>query len=402
MLKQEKRPGPILLFNFVSKTLDISGSLDYDKMLKKAFRNTGLNDLGKDFNVESLQVLVKSINQEANLHPFGNLMIREKLIGQLENRLWAEYWFNKYPEILDLEVLPIIMITGLQRSGTTKMQRLLSDQPGARALMSWEALYPAPIKDSNETAKRIARTNKNERAVKYISPTFQSIHPIHTDRPEEDVLLLDVHFMSSSSEAILNVPSYANWLEQQDHTEAYLYEKKLLQLLQWQKGGEFWVLKSPHHLQYLNEFNKVFPDSRTVWMHRNIEDCIPSFLSMLYYSRSMFVENVDKKALKSHWLKKLSLMLEGGLNYRNTNSNKIIDVAFDQFIEDENKVIASIMNTLSPNSTLKKQEIQVDSGLEYKSRHRYNLDDWGINLNDLRVTFEDYVKVVNIQMKSQT
>lgn len=136
MLKPEKRPLPIRLYNIISRSIGISGKLDYDALLKKAKRNTGLQFLGTDFNEEALQVLIMSINEEAQLHPFGNLMIREKLIGQLENRLWAEYWFKKSPEILEQELLPIVMITGLQRTGTTKMQRLLSDQEGARALMS--------------------------------------------------------------------------------------------------------------------------------------------------------------------------------------------------------------------------------------------------------------------------
>ena len=88
-------------------------------------------------------------------------MIREKLTGQLENRLWVEHWFKRHPEILEQEVLPILLITGLQRTGTTKMQRLLSAQKGARALLSWEALYPAPIKTINESEKRIRRTQRS-------------------------------------------------------------------------------------------------------------------------------------------------------------------------------------------------------------------------------------------------
>lgn len=388
MLKPEKRPIPIQLYNTIFRSFGINGKLDCDRLIKKAKRNTGLQFLGTDYNEAALQVLIESINEEAQLHPFGNLMIREKLIGQLENRLWAEHWFMKHPEILDQDVLPIVMITGLQRTGTTKMQRLLSDQEGARALMSWEALYPAPIKESKETKKRIGRTKKNEKAVKFISPTFQSIHPIHTDQPEEDVLLLDVHFMSSSSEAIMHVPGYARWLEEQDHSEAYEYEKKLLKLLQWQKGGQYWVLKSPHHLQYLDEFTKVFPNSNIIWMHREIENCIPSFLSMLYYSRSMFTQHVNKKALKSHWLKKLSLMLDGGLAFRTSNPDKITDIKFTEFMKDEDRVIDEIMSRMlnGERKTIKME----GNNKSYVSHHRYQLADWDIESVELNGMFQRY------------
>jgi len=392
MLEPEKRPLPVRLYNRLYKIIGINEKLDYNRLLQKAFRNTGLNFLGSDFNEEALQVLIKSINEEAQLHPFGKLMIQEKLIGQLENRLWAEHWFKRYPEILEQEVLPILLITGLQRTGTTRMQRLLSAQKGARALLSWEALYPAPIKTFKEKVKRIKRTNRNERAVKFISPTFQSIHPIHTDQPEEDVLLLDVHFMSSSSEAIMHVPTYAEWLEKQDHGEAYTYEKKLLKLLQWQQKGKYWVLKSPHHLQYLKEFTGVFPESRIIWMHREIESCIPSYLSMLYYSRSMFTRHVDMHALKSHWLKKLSRMLDGGLSYRASSPGKIMDVKFENFIRDELKVVSRIAGHLiHENMQIEATRNIVET---YTSNHRYQLKDWEINPGDLNAKFERYNSLV--------
>lgn len=392
MLKPEKRPIPIQLYNVISKSIGINGKLDYDKLVNKARHNTGLRFLGTDFNEEALQVLIKSINEEAQLHPFGNLMIREKLIGQLENRLWAEHWFAQYPEILEQDILPILVITGLQRTGTTKMQRLLSYQEGARALMSWEALYPAPINEIRESKKRIARTNRNEKAVKFISQTFQAIHPIHTNQPEEDVLLLDVHFMSSSSEAIMHVPSYAEWLEEQDHMEAYGYEKKLLKLLQWQRGGKFWVLKSPHHLQYLDEFTTVFPHTDIIWMHREIENCIASFLSMLYYSRSMFTQHVDKNVLKSHWLNKLSLMLDRGLAYRDSKPGQIMDVKFNDFMKDESNVVSEVLIRVLDDDH-KATKVEVNDG-NYVSNHSYQLEDWEIEPVDLINKFEKYKTLV--------
>jgi len=123
MLQAEKRPFPIIVYNQLAGLPGLNGDLSLDKTLKKASRNTDLNDLGNDFNDEALKVLLKSINEEAGLNPFGQLMIREKIIGQLENRLWATHWFKKNPEILEQEILPIALITGLQRTGTTKMQR---------------------------------------------------------------------------------------------------------------------------------------------------------------------------------------------------------------------------------------------------------------------------------------
>lgn len=389
MLKPERRPIPIQLYNTFAKTTGIGTQLDFDKIIRKARRNTGLIDLGSDFNENSLRQIIESANEEAQLHPFGVLMFKEKLISQLENRLWAEHWFKKYPEILDQELLPVVLITGMQRTGTTKMQRMLSELPGARALLSWEGLYPAPIHNKHETKKRIGRTNRNEKAIKWISPTFHAIHPIHTHEPEEDVLLLDVHFMSSSVEAILNVPGYANWLSQQNHEEAYRYEVKLLKLLQWQKGGKFWILKSPHHLEYLDIIDRIFPQLEIVWMHRPIEECIPSFLSMLYYSRSMFSSMVDQKAIMVQWLNKLEVMLQSGLEYRVNNPGRIGDVFFSDFINSGKSVFRNIFNNIQSLP----EELSIKTkgnGNKYVSKHKYSLADWNLSIEYLSERFGFY------------
>ena len=396
MLQPEKRPIPIRIYNQLAGLIGVGNGLSFDKLLKKAQKNTGLSDLGADFSEIALKLLLTSINDEANLNPFGTLMIREKLISQLENRLWAEHWFKKYPEILDQEVLPIVVITGLQRTGTTKMQRILSGFPGARALLSWEALYPAPIGAESEISKRQRRTRRNERAVKWISPAFHSIHPIHTDQPEEDVLLLDLHFMSTSSEAIMHVPTYAKWLGNQDHTDTYMYEKKLLKLLQWQRTGKFWVLKSPHHLQYLDVFMKVFPGSTIIWMHRSIEESVPSFFSMLYYSRNMFVDEVDKNALKDQWLSKLEDMVREGLKFKQHAPDKIMDIAFADFMQSETDVLSRIVNQMAPGLDLAELIMVDDQENKYVSNHRYRLSDWNLTEEELRLRFGEYSRELEI------
>ena len=44
-----------------------------------------------------------------------------------------------------MEVYPPWVIIGLQRTGTTKLHRLLTADPANRVLKSWEALNPAPF-----------------------------------------------------------------------------------------------------------------------------------------------------------------------------------------------------------------------------------------------------------------
>ena len=137
--------------------------LDKDDLIKSAKKVTGLNDLGNMFWDEPLDKLLQSLNNEANLHPVGRFISKQRLVNLLAVRLRAEECFKKHPEILEKELYPVMLIVGLQRTGTTKLQRLLASDPDNRALLSWEALNPAPLGDhDNDVEKRIkiARTDR--------------------------------------------------------------------------------------------------------------------------------------------------------------------------------------------------------------------------------------------------
>jgi hypothetical protein len=370
---------PLLkLWNGLTKNMRVT-NLSPDALIKKARRKTGLSDLGSDFDLEPLEVLYRAISEEADLNSFGQFMISQKLTNQLSSRLWATQWLKKYPEILEQEVHPIVLITGLQRTGTTKLQRLLSKVEGARSLKSWEALNPAPIGSPVEKSKRIKSTKLNERAVKYLSPGFYAIHPIDHSAPEEDVLLLDLAFMSTTSEAIMHVPSYAKWIEKNDQTAAYEYESKLMKLLQWQRPGSFWVLKSPHHLEFMMQHEKVFPNRKVVWTHREPTECIPSFLSMVYHSHAMFSDSPSTEKIREHWLRKVSRMLSHGINHHPVDT---IHISFRDIMSDEKSVVHRITGetgSFEPVSA-------------YKSRHKYSLADFDLSQADIKLKLEHYYK----------
>src|SRR4051812_2654451 len=72
--------------------MDISGvvPLDERSLLDTAMRNTGLSDFGSDDWREPFQVLVKSMEEDAELHLMGRLMARQELLQLLEARLRIE------------------------------------------------------------------------------------------------------------------------------------------------------------------------------------------------------------------------------------------------------------------------------------------------------------------------
>lgn len=360
--------------------------LNKDDLIKTARKVTGLNDLGQMFWDEPLNRMLSSLNHEAQLTPVGRFISKQRLVNLLAVRLRAEDLFKKHPEILEQELYPVMLVVGLQRTGTTKLQRLLASDPDNRALMSWEALNPAPIKgDIIDGKNRIKIARTSEKALKIMSPGFFAIHPVEHLAPEEDVLLLDVSFMSQTPEAITHVPSYASWLEKTDQSMAYEYMVSLLKLLQWQRPAKRWVLKTPHHLEFLDLADKYFGDVQYIWTHRSVYESIPSFLSMVSYSRVMFSDQVDKHQVAKHWVRKNGYMLDRALKFHETNSHRthFTDVPYKELVNDSIGVIKRIYSdrkeTISPE--LEKIFTEANSKNE-KGRygqHVYSLNDFGID-----------------------
>jgi hypothetical protein len=312
--------------------------------------------------------------------------------------LRAEWWFKKRPEILDQELYPVWLITGLQRTGTTKLQRLLAADPENRPLLSWEALNPVPLdEDAQETKKRIRIARTSEYALKIMAPDFFAIHPVEHLAPEEDILLLDVSFLSTTAEATMDVPSYASWLEKTDQSPAYHYAVKLMKALQWQRPAKRWVLKSPHHLEFFLEAAKSFKNIRVLWTHRNIYECIPSFLSMVAYSRALFSKNIDEQSIANHWLRKTGYMLDKAVKYRINGPSNIhfTDIDYHHFVADTMAVLHQVYeHTGGINAELKETFHKTDQQNNHGKygNHLYKLEDFNLHKKDVLGSTGSYLQ----------
>ena len=406
--------------------------LDKDDLIRSARKVTGLQDFGADFNDEPLERLLRAANEEANLHPIGRFITHERFVSLLSIRLRAEYYFKKYPQILEQELYPAWIIVGLQRTGTTKLQRLLAEDPDHRVIPSWEVINPIPIdlglydlssshkvtKSQSHKAigslsypltnlpvypnpkdKRVAIANNSVKALKFISPGFFAIHPIDAMQPEEDILMLDVSFMSTTPEAMMHVPSYAQWLENTDQSEAYAFAAKLLKFLQWINPAKRWVLKTPHHLEFPHLIEKHFGKVHFLWPHRELQESVPSFLSMVAYNRMIFSDQVNEQQVADHWVRKIGYMLEKALEYRHKpgNDEKFTDIYYKKFITDSSEELAKIYNLnggLTPELLERFSRHETEHPHRKHGIHQYSILDFGLTEADIENRTGSYRKFI--------
>jgi len=371
--------------------------LEKDDLIRSARKITGLTDLGKDFWDEPLDRLLRSVNGEADLHPAGRFITKQRFTSLLSIRMRAEHYFKKHPEILEQELYPAWIIVGLQRTGTTKLERLLAVDPDHRVIPSWEVINPVPLDPGlydqrgvypSPKDKRIAVANTSVKALKLISPGFFAVHPIDVFQPEEDILLLDISFLSTTPEAMMHVPSYASWLEQTDQSPAYAYAVKLLKFLQWIRPAKRWILKTPHHLEFPDLIGKHFGEVRFLWPHRNIYESIPSYLSMVTYNRMVFSDRVDREDVARHWVRKTGYMLGKAIDYRLKDGNEaqFTDIYYKDLVQDSIGVLSGIYREdgeLSPGLIEKFRLHERENPYRKHGEHQYSLADFGLTEADI-------------------
>ena len=332
----------VSLFNRAGRAarrFGFGGVLHSGRMIAAARRRTGLSDFGDEWFLEPLEILVESINAEARLTPLGATIQRSRIVSALAIRLRAEHLLRRHPEILDLDPGRILLIAGLQRTATTTLHRLLAADPGIRALSAWEVLSPVPLGGERRGAprRRMRQAKRAARAIGFLAPDFHTVHPLAYDAPEEDVLLLDLSFMSQAPEAAMHVPRYSRWLEAQDYTKCYAYLLTMLKILHWQRpgGAAGWVLKTPHHMEYLDVILDVLPDVRVIQTHRDPKKSVPSFCSMVAHGRGIFSDHVDPVEIGAHWMTKIRRMMERSMRVRRgADESVFIDVSYYDLIAD--------------------------------------------------------------------
>lgn len=404
------RPGLVRFANRVAGSLPERGpfrvSLEKASLIDAAKKSTRLGDLGDPSFHEPLERLLRSIEEEAALHPLGRVITRARLISTLSTRLRLEDLIRREPSILGQRLTRPIVIVGLPRTGTTFLHRLLaSDTTRIRALMSWEALMPVPLRGERGPERRIAAASRSESALKYLAPDFFAVHPIDARGPEEEILLLDLAFRSTVPEATMNVPSYASWLEGADQSPAYQILARTLRALQFQRAPSApdfrWVLKTPHHLEWLDELPKVLDDPLIVWTHRAPTDVVGSFCSMIAHGRGVFSDQVDPLEIGRSWLRKAQRMVKRATDARALiGERNFVDIRYADLIKDPMAAVRTIQERAGLAWTSDAEHrINQSRTRETKDRHgkhRYQLSDFGLSEHEVNAAFASYRDSVGV------
>ena len=347
--------------------------------------------------MEPLTQLCRAIREEARLTAFGKIIQQTRLKNLIVNRLRLDALMRKHPEILHQAEPEVIAIVGLARTGTTLLHRTLAADPEARTLPSWETLNPAPLPSEakGDNSKRVRLGINAAKFLDWLAPDFSAVHPLNATEPEEDILLLDLTFISQTAEAVMHVPSYSAWLEHEDHRPAYEYLRDVLKTLSWLRPRKHWVLKTPNHSEQLGTLLSVFPNATIVQTHRDPMETMASCCSLMAHSQGLSSDHVNAHAIGKHWLRKAAIMAKKASDARKNNPDvSFVDIYYNQLISDPNAAITAIYQ--AHGETLdEKRKLAIQKALQRpkphaSKRHVYNLSDFGLAASDIDSALGEY------------
>jgi hypothetical protein len=393
------RPLALRLFNALGRVRPF----DLGQLVADAKRRTGLERFASEAFRAPLAQLIDSLHQSAALSPTGRFLTAQHIASALATNLRAGELFAALPQLREIELARPIMVCGLARSGTTLVQRMLAALPGARAIPSWEAFEPIPERAWEpgwtpppvDRDPRVARLRTAERFLRWLSPDLFTVHPMDVLAPEEEVLILENLFYSGVSEATYDVPGFGAWLEQQDQRPAYRWLADCMRVMQWQRPGEFWVLKSPHHLEWLDTVFELFPNITIVQTHRDPVETVPSFCSLVAHGWGVMSDRVDPVRVGAHWQRKLERMLERALASRDARGGAgFVDVDYRELRRDPLAVMERLCGELglswSP-AIRARLETWLGTNRQHKHGiHRYAAEDFGLSSAGIAERFAGY------------
>lgn len=380
---------------------DISAtSRAVDDLLAAAAAEAGLDDFGDRHFVKGLTALADAIPREAALNEVGEQMVYGGIQRLLINRLRYVDDVKRHPEILDEKIVKPIVILGLPRTGTSKLQRVMSADPGVQRLEFWREINPAPFpgEQPGDPKERIEAGLLVENTLSTMFPGWMARHPMEAREPDEELHIMDMSFECMISWLFSRVPSYYDYFSNCDPRPTYRLLHAMLQYLQWQDGGgrgRPWIMKSPVHIGDLPTLLETFPDATIVHCHREPRKIIPSFASLIEEARRMGSDQVDPVEIGRDMFNYWADQCDRNLAARDAlPTDRVLDFHFEEIRSDVIEVIRKIYRhagrTLTPEAIDAFQAYDARRPEHHWGTYQYTAEQYGLTLEEIDKRFAAY------------
>jgi len=323
--------------------------LTVDAVCAAAVARTGLDDFGPADFAERLGVQLAEMDADDERSGIGRLLMFGDCTRHAANRLLIGDLLRRHPEILEIPIERPVIVVGLPRSGTTHLVNLLAADSRFRSMPLWESYEPVPHPDEPVAGgmdPRWVRCNDTWQAMQTTAPLVAAMHPMEPDHVHEEIELQQPDFSSYILEWTARAPQWRDYYLAHDQRPHYAYMKTVLQILQWYRPGERWVLKCPQHLEQLGPLLTIFADATIVVTHRDPVAVVQSTITMACYGARMGYRTTRPEWYRDYWTDRIGRLLDASLRDRHLlPPGRTLDVPFDRYMADETGILEQVYRT---------------------------------------------------------
>lgn len=383
--------------------------LSVERVLESATNRTGLSEFGDHGFEARLGLWLGEMDSDDERTGLGRLGFFNDCVRYASNRLRIHELLSRHPEIRQIRIDRPVVVVGLPRSGTTHLVNLIASDPALRSMPLWESYEP--VADPREAASlegpdpRWERCQRAWEAMQLTLPHLSSMHPMNPDHVHEELELELPDFSSYAPEWVARCPRWRDYYLAHDQAPHYEYMRTVLQILQWTRPRERWVLKSPQHLEQLGPLLRTFPDATIVMTHRDPVSVIQSAATMMSYAARLSYKSPRPDFYIEYWTDRVRRLLETAARDRHlVRENQIVDVSFDDLMRDDMAVIGRIYEAahLAASHEARTRMIEYRDGHPRGSEGhvRYDLrGDFGRSPEEVRAQFSSYFEAHGVRVE---
>ena len=374
-----------------------------DELLESALSRGNRHDFADRSFVRAFEHLLEACNAEADLSSFGVRALRIDVLRCLRNVLLFDEIEAACPSVLSRPIRAPVLITGMPRSGTTFLHRLILQDPSTIAPRLFQLVYPYASQASRlGTALRKRWVSLQLAVFRMIAPELNALHPVAVDAPEECTDITAHVFQSLRFDAMYRVPSYNSWLERCGFLDAYRFHRRFLQHLDAQLPGRRWVLKSPDHVFALDDIRKVYPDARLVFIHRDPVRVLASVARLTEVLRRPFTRSIDRvgigREVSASWINGAQRM--GDLS---ASDDSVLHLNYRQIVARPLDAVREVYRhcglALTDQAEARMRSWLRTTANVSRPRREYQLAEFGLDPHLLRERFARYTDTFGIEIE---
>lgn len=315
------------------------------QFLADAAHATGLSDYGDPAFRDGYERFLAALDSADRLTPEGAVATAAQIDVLLRTRLRTIAAWKIHPGFGQVDIRQPLIITGIVRSGTTALHRLLTVDPQFIGIPHWLVRAPRPL-----PPVELWTADPDYRAAKAVLdqmiahvPEMLNDHMMTVDAVEESIFSLAPTFTNNMFPSQWTVPDYDAWYRTVDERPCYSWLADTLRLVGMGHDGQTWLMKNPTDMHAIDAVLDVFSDARIIHTHRDPVQAIPSIANLLLSVRRMFEgDNADPAQIlmreAAFWAEGLA-RLEAA---KAAEPERFADVQFGAFVRDQMAAVEAI------------------------------------------------------------